>query len=116
MLLRQYTESGNPTGTFLRWYPGSSRPGHNSPNWKVANNQTGRDEGPDDEGYKTPQSEYWNQPGSLQEILDEMNDIVPPTAPDDNGGALCACGEPDPDQWFTGEDGDEDFPIGFFGE
>jgi hypothetical protein len=117
MLLRQYTENGNPTGTFLRWYPGSSRPGHTNPNWKVANNQTGRDNGPNDEGYPTPQSDYWNQPGSPEDILAQMNAEMPPSAGPTGGGlddgGECACGEPDP-EWFPGGGGgqEDELPVG----
>jgi RHS repeat-associated protein len=120
MMLRQYTENGNPTGTFLRWYPGSSRPGHTNPNWKVANNQTGRDNGPDDDGYTTPQSNYWNQPGTPEEILGQMNGETPPSAgPTDGGlddgglddGGQCACGDPVP-EWFGGGGNDDELPIG----
>jgi len=66
-------KAGNPelTGVMLRWYPGSSRAAHNDPNWKVADGQT-KFTGPEGEGFKTPQSEFWARPGSVESVLGEM--------------------------------------------
>ena len=40
LVLRQYTDAGNPTGTMIRWHPGG---GHHGPDpyWRVINSRTG---------------------------------------------------------------------------
>lgn len=112
------------TGTMLRWYPGEGR--YKLPNWKVSVTGTPQFTGPNDQGYPTPQSAYWNQPGTPEEILNEMNgggspasDSVtpPPNSGGDGSGSgvddsgPCACGGSDPEPF--GDDGDP-FDFGFF--
>jgi hypothetical protein len=114
-VLRQQFETprgriGN-TGTMLRWYPGNGR--YALPNWKVSLPESGRDIGPDGHGYPTPQSAYWNQPGTPEEIFDLMNGgggsasnsgegPTPNSGNDDSGSGTddtgpCACGGTDPE-------------------
>lgn len=110
------------TGTMLRWYPGNGR--YALPNWKVSLHDSGRDIGPDGQGHPTPQSAYWNQPGTPEEIFDPMNGgggsasnsgegPTPNSGNDDSGSGTddtgpCACGGTDPEPF-----GSDDDPLDF---
>jgi hypothetical protein len=125
MLRETYeTPSGKTglTGTMLRRYPGGGR--YTQPNWKVSVTGQPKFTGPDGEGYPTPQFAYWNQPGSAEEILNQMNGNggQSPDQTNGNGGQSssggddsgpCACGEPDPDPFGSEDDGDP-FDFGAF--
>jgi transglutaminase-like putative cysteine protease len=115
-VLRQLTEIAagkiSLTGTMLRWYPAGGR--YPSANWKVSVSGQPKFTGPNDQGYPTPQSRFWNRPGTSEEILNQFNESEspppPPAEPPSMQGG-CACG---PAEDPFGEEIED--PMGFGGD